>query len=361
MPRCHLTNVVWGEAYCRLFLDHVLPNHLAPGNIPAISRRCDCHYYVYTTKEDKARMEPDAQVERVRRWMPLTFVALDRTAAELKSHEVGQKYSNYARYLRQAVMDALAADAAILNLCPDVLMSDGTFVRAEALWAQGVRLICLPSVRVTRDPFLKDYAASCPPEPDGLRPCRPADLIPVAMRNLHPLSRTLIWTTVPFNDTWPSNIYWLLPDHRGLIARVFHAHAFLIDPLDKKYLPQSTLDDDYIQRACPDSRHVHFVQDSDEMLSFEMSPPEQLAGQAEKGLPANPAAVAAWAARHCTSRHLEIFDHPMLIHAGPPQPSDAAVHADSRRVARQIQGRGLVASATRTFRQTLNKLFSKHP
>jgi hypothetical protein len=136
------------------------------------------------------------------------------------------------------------------------------------------------------------------------------DLVKLAMGHLHPLTEALFWDSAHFGSG-PSHLYWRVGDD-GILARCFHLHPLMVNPLVRGLLPSSTIDADYTPLACPDPDTLYVVEDSDEIAGFEISGRSQFGTFKPRKFSA---ADTAFYARYWTqSHHRKFVTHPIRFH-----------------------------------------------
>lgn len=240
-----------------------------------------------------------------------------------------KKYSLYAFFLRQVVTQAHKTDSAILNLCPDAFLSDSTFVTLQKMLDQGKHLVLIPSVRIQKR---KGTALLHQALRNGGNE-QEAKIISQILNILHPVTKRLIWNCSNFSYDWPSHIYH--PLKNGLLIYPFHMHALYLDSRNKRLLPDSTLDDDYIKNAFPENGDIAYFKNSDEGYCLELSGLIRMASNLTKDKDLL-AEVAKWVNRHCNQRHLQNFQVPFVLRAGPITPEDQRVQTMAKELAGKI-------------------------
>jgi hypothetical protein len=103
----------------------------------------------------------------------------------------------------------------------------------------------------------------------GVRTIPPRGLVSVAVPQLHPEPRSLLWER---EETNPHCVFLLseVPEN-GIVGRVFHAAPYVVKPL-RSGGPSGTYDYEYAFGANPRGR-VYYFQDSDDFCVFEVSSP----------------------------------------------------------------------------------------
>jgi hypothetical protein len=146
----------------------------------------------------------------------------------------------------------------------------------------------------------------------------------------------------------PSGVYWRAGAD-GLIARCFHLHPLLVDPVQRVPL-DGTYDDHYLRDACPDFSRVHVVTDSDELQVFELTAEDRAFRALRRPRP--PVWQAAMLAARCDELQLRHWrDHPVRLHAGDIGEEWTAPAAEADAFARAVlRRRPYSTAAKRWFR-----------
>jgi hypothetical protein len=294
-----IITVVWGEAYLDLFTRLALPNQLTPGNLGCF--RDGPHtatYKIMTTAQDAAALQQTPVFAQLADALPVEIVPIDDVNR-------GRRYDALSECHRRAIRAANARGAGLIFLSPDAIWSEGAFRHVCELLEQKWRAVLVAGLRVTRETFVPDYLARGSPR-------SPRAMVGLAQAHLHPVSRSLFWDAECFSY-FPSHLYWRVAAE-GFLARCFHLHPLAVQPSCRGLVPSSTIDADYLLRACPDLAELYVVRDSDELVGVEISSEGQFGS-----MPAHRAGatdVAFWARYHTNAHHLELVRQPIRFHHG---------------------------------------------
>ena len=288
----HAVTHVWGRGYLDLFLNVCIPNQLAAGNIPALPPG-SC-YRILTRSVHVDELNAHPMVAALREHIPVDVVvveALDRGVDSSGAYDLMNACH------RQAIDDALDADAAIIMLSADIVMSNDTLAAVVRRHREGYRMVAISGVRLSKEPFLQALQRS----PIPLTEFSSRDLVTLALPHLHRYTQTM-FAGASAVCRKPVAVYWPVGDE-GLVARCLSLHPLMIDPMRRVSLTEGTNDGPYMARACPDLSRVHVVTDSDELQVFELSPEKN---RALTGPGAMVWRVAAMAAK-CDAQQLSIW------------------------------------------------------
>lgn len=329
MIHFHIITVVWGDAYVDLFLDFALPNQLTPGNLLFFAGRWEqVTYKILTTSADAQRIKAAPIFVRLSAAVPIEFMLIDDA-------DRSNTHGGLTECHRRAIKAADAQEAALIFLSPDSIWSDGTFRRLVEIAESGKRAVFTAGIRVTKESFIPAYqAATARAAPDSA-PLAPRQLVALALPHLHPFTRTLFWDD-PEIFYFPSNLYWRVGDE-GFLARCFHIHPLLVHPVRRGLLPVSTIDDDYLMLACPDPEDFYVVEDSDDLVGFEISRADHFGTMHLKKRSVTD--VAFWARYHATPHHLSLAQKKLRFHQCDCSEAWRAVAEASDRVLADIDYR----------------------
>ena len=267
-------NVVWGAAFTDTFVNVTLPSELSAGNLEFVAANSQSSYRIYTTPKDAETIFKSPAGRRLEKLMNIEVGYLEddlpvddpgsSSTSPMKHSLMGACHNNF---IETAGNDG----AAMVFLSPDVIWGDGSFRRLFEIAQSGKRSVMMCGLRLEKESFLLSLQHYMK---DGvLQPISKRDLVRLAMNHLHPESESLVWDSEIAN-TLPSLLLWKIPG--GLIVRAFHLHPLMVHPVIRNVIPFGTIDDDYSANACPDPADEYIVQDSDDIVVFELS--RQLAG-----------------------------------------------------------------------------------
>jgi hypothetical protein len=349
-----VVTAVWGAEFIDLFLNLCIANQLSPGNLPALP--AGSRYRIFTAAADAPRLTADARLDAVRRVLPVDIVDVDMTDAD-RHVKAGQPFNVHKRMIachRRAAADAAASGRALIFLAPDFVLGEGTIAGLVRIHVGGARAVLTMNLRLTREAFLAALTSS-----EDRAALAPRDLVRVAMRHLHPWTASLFADSPSPSDN-PTSIYWPIRSGgalEGLLVRSFYLHPMLVDPVLRAELPGGPIDSHYVRHCVPDVAHCYVVQDSDELIVFELSPSGRVIGNQVRRRGVAPVRLAAIAAG-CNGHQLSHWEHSIRLHGGEFDArwtdAEQAAAALARAVARyRVAGPVLVAmyEGLRTWRR----------
>jgi hypothetical protein len=277
---------VWGREYLDVFLNVCIPNQLAPGNVPALPH--GSRYRILTSSAHVDELQAHPMVHALRDVIPVDVVvvdALDRRMDTAVGHEL------MIACHQKAIADILDADAAIVMLSADFVLSDNALAAVVRRHREGYRAVVNTGLRLAKESFLCLLDKSRAP----LASLSSRELVRMALSHLHPHTQSMFADARPFSVA-PVAVYWRVGDE-GLLARCLHLHPLMMDPMRPLPLLVGTNDGPYLAQACPDFSRVHVVTDSDELQMFELTMAQREVVPARGGAGASVWGVAVMAAK----------------------------------------------------------------
>jgi hypothetical protein len=328
----HVVTAVWGSEFIDLFLDVCIPNQLSARNLPALP--AGSRYRVFTKSADVPRLSASTRLAEVGRVLPVDIVEVDPDAGEAgKPGQIRNRYKMMTDCHRRAVAEAANADAALIFLAPDFVLAEGTIETLVRLHAAGSRAVLSANLRLARHQFVAAIAG-------GAAALPPRDLVAAAMRHLHPATESLMADAASAND-FPTSVNWPVRSATGtldgILVRSLHMHPLLLDPVRRHELPRATIDGHYLMRCGLKLKECHLVEDSDELVAFELTPSERnIRNDGRRGgiSLSRLAAVAS----NCDRFQMSHWHHPVRLHATDLDQRWRAVEAASEQLVRDLEG-----------------------
>ena len=231
---------VWGESYTRLFIDTVIPAQLAGGNLAAFRGEPGHRYIIYTRPEDAEIIRSSAAYASLNECVPVTV--------EFITERIGLVHDMMTDCYRRGIAEAEKADAAAIFLTPDIVFSAGSFQAIKRMSDDGWDVIYIPAIRTMKKAIGAKLANSF--QQGNVIEIPSRQLMRIALDNPHPLANASWWEEGE-GGLLPATIYWRVEDE-GIVARCFHLHPVCVYPQRKGVTFFGTVDDDYVQAACPD-------------------------------------------------------------------------------------------------------------
>jgi hypothetical protein len=168
-------------------------------------------------------------------------------------------------------------------LTPDCMLSDGSVAKLAALARDGAELVVTAALRFGEEPFMAQL------ENMGVLPklSRGATGTPLtisgrqmayaAVNGLHTETLAYAWDEPGFLLVLPA-AWWRVPDENGILlhclswAPVLLDYGAILADHDISTFEQWTLDGDYLFKNSKNLKHIHVVQDSDELFLASWGP-----------------------------------------------------------------------------------------
>lgn len=323
----HVLLPVWGEDYVDLFLTLTLPAQLSDGNIPYLRNISGNHRYkIYTSRYDAQRIERSPAYSKLANLIETEINYIDDLLEVYNKAGINQHGAMTICHAR-GVEDANLAGAAVIFLCSDTIIADGGIKRISEVAMWGKRAIMTGGYRVAKSIIPEVIRRYSYPEKHCIS-IPPRDLVKLSLANIPGQS----FVNRNFTDGgWPSNLYWKVGEE-GVIQRGMHLLPIMVNPLNKvSIVDNSILEDpatfyghatdgsDYVRQAVPDYDDVYIVEDSDELVIFdvfsqsgcssgkeEINPPDRLFSFK----------MAIWMNENLYPYHVRYFKHRIRFHYG---------------------------------------------
>jgi hypothetical protein len=270
----HFINVVWGEAFVRMFLNASLPTQLCQGNLPYIAGRHECRYKLYTTPADLDFIMQHAAYQRLSEIMEV-----DAFVVEKIDFASASKHAIMSQCHHHAIQAAWRESAALSFLAPDMLFSKNAYFHTARLAELGKRAVLVPSFRVVQESFLPEFAEKFPIGSCHCIEITSREMVALALRHVHAETLSLYVDSQNFYPGMAGVLFWPVGSE-GVLARGFFWHPMMIMPRNETLAKFNTLDTDWINsHLIPNPDDIHLVRDSDEifyvdMTSVNMVPPK---------------------------------------------------------------------------------------
>lgn len=320
---------MWGGEFIDLYLECCVPNQMAYGNLPALPP--GSRYRIFTSAGDVAHLEAHPRLDAVRRLLPVDIVSVDFTDADRHARD-GERWNTHKRMIachRHAAADAGRDGRALLYMAPDFVLAEGTFAALVRRHAAGARAVMTMNLRLDREAAVRALAAAGNPAPP------PRQLVALAMQHLHPWTQSLMADSTQTSDN-PASVYWPVRTGDtldGVLVRSLFLHPMLVDPVRRDHLPRGPIDSHYVRDACPDVTQCCVIDDSDELVVFELSPVGREIGRGIDRVGVSPLRLAGVSAR-CDAHQLSYWRRSIRLHAAPLDARWNALEHEAERFAR---------------------------
>ncbi len=292
---------VWGRTHVNIFLNVFVPSMLAANNIRYLTRVAyvKCILYVRYDELEQIKLHPSiiklSQLLTVE-YQNILFVQ-GRSNHNILSdcHKLGLE-------------QASATDSYIIMPPPDSVWSNNSLRALHALVLQGKKAVHMACLRLQLE-FAYAELTELTNE-HGVIDFSANDLVKFTMPRMHTICKSHFYNYYS-GCINPANILWHV-EGGGILANCFHLHPILIKPNLNSLNFASTIDDDLLLGDTFAADEVYIVQNSDEMLAYEISP--QLHVLDSVSSKNNLDEMVAWAMVKANSVHRVLVQTPIFLH-----------------------------------------------
>jgi hypothetical protein len=269
--------ILWGERFRNYFLEFCLPSLLSPGNIPALEPSRRSKFLIATRPEDWAAMAGTEIFRTLERHVEPVFVELP----PCPPGRTGYQHMGVGHGLTCTMAHRDKAYAVLLT--PDCMLSDGSVARLAELARAGTELVLTAALRFGEEPFMA-HLESLGALPRSSRSASGASLdisgqqmAFAAVNGLHTETLAYAWDAPGFLLVLPA-AWWQVPNQNGILLHCLSWAPVLLDygaiggDHDVSTFEQWTLDGDYLFNNSKNLKHIHVVQDSDELFLASWGP-----------------------------------------------------------------------------------------
>jgi hypothetical protein len=268
--------VLWGERFRDYFLEYCVPSMLSPGNLPALSTRQPSKFLIATTVADWTALQSSPIFASMQRYVGAEMIEIPPCPPGRSSYEhmgLGHKLA-----CEKAFRDAAYA----MVLTPDCMLSDGTIARLQQLANSGCELVIAPAVRFGEEPFFEQLK-KLDVLPEGSRSQNGSPLVITGRQMVHAAVNGLHTETAAYEWSAPGLLlvvptaWWRIPGENGILVHSLTWAPLLLDygaiaVHQTSTFDRWTFDGDYLFNNSKNLKHIHVVQDSDEMFLVSWGP-----------------------------------------------------------------------------------------
>jgi len=294
-----MVSAVWGDWHLSIMLDANFPTLLAPGNLPSLAEKHDVEFLIFTTPEDKRRIESSAAYQRVRE---LITVNLDTNL--FQTHPGNSPVIHHEAWL--IAKDRAEKEGGLVwNMLPDVMFADGSLDHVGDLIASGKQAIMWFYPRAVAETFVPDARQHWAGD-DSVLAIPARQMLELNLQHLHPVMAAYMADS-PYFPNHPELIVWPVPGE-GLLVRMLINVYNVFDPnlfeLTDQQLPADEHDpDDY-----------EFITDSDRLFGVSLAPLGKDSIWYNRPRVADPVAIARWWLEFDSPANVQVSSHRIRLH-----------------------------------------------
>lgn len=290
---------VWGRSHVELFLNVCLPSLLTPKNL-GNSTHHNSRYLIFTDRESISEIESHPVLKKLKTFIHVELREIDREQ-NLSNHELMSKVHKIA------LIEGYKLALGTVFIPPDTVWSHSSIQNMTTIIREKkVHSIHISGMRLLKETFYPEVLQFCK---KNILSLASRDLVRLALKHLHPINDTHFFEEKKSTKLLPANLIWKV-ENVGLLAHCFHLHPLYISPDRRNLFFQSTIDDDL---CAANQENFYVVQDSDEILTFEISPATHLiVGSKEKG---SIEGIVQWYFFGANQFHLKLLNFPIRLHS----------------------------------------------
>ena len=268
--------VLWGERFRKYFLDFCLASALSPRNIPALQTSRRSKFLIATRPEDWAAMRDTKMFQLLERHIEPVYI-------EIPPCPPGRSGCQHMSIGHRLACEMAYRDKAYaVMLTPDSMLSEGSVARLQELARGGTQLVLTAALRFGEEPFLahlRDLGAL--PSEDLANDATPVivtgqQMVYAAVNGFHSETLAYEWDAPGLLAICPA-AWWRVPGEDGIVLHSLSWAPLLLDYAaiaahDTSTFDQWTLDGDYLFNNSREMKHIHVVQDSDEIFLASWGP-----------------------------------------------------------------------------------------
>lgn len=232
MKKIQFTNIVYGEEYCRIFMDYGIKSLLDPSNLPAFKDRCE--YAIYTDEGSLKflRDENHPNMKKLFETVPIEFFTM--TPQNHKTPNFDNRYELLRQVFKMSVNLAITKNALAAPWVADLVVAKGFIAKVLRRIDAGHDAVFVLPLRAAKEGIAErlqkdEWALSA------------MALFEAGYQNLHPLWTHSHWnnpqfTKMPFTMLWNSG--------SGLLARSFSVTPVVFEPHEQMIVSGGMIDVD---------------------------------------------------------------------------------------------------------------------
>lgn len=279
----HLVTVLWGDWYCRMFTEALLPTLLSPGNLPALIGKARIKYTIQTTRHDSILIRNSRTFKHLAELTDLSIVVRD-------DFDPLKIMTTHHRIWNEAREEAIERKAWLFLLPPDLVCSDGSFAKLVKLMAEGKDAVYCNTIRVASETFVNDLHQIFGTNSSVAVSAPARELLKLAVQHYHPLNIAQSYYSKDFS-IFEELIHF--PVGRGgrlegfVLCSPISCPFFVVRPAGRYRVSTN-----HVVVEGRDFDGLSFVSDSDDMLFLSLIPLLQYRDSYVDHGPMNPAVVS---------------------------------------------------------------------
>jgi len=253
---------VWGQNHMRIFLDICIPSLLADNNIPYLVREAQITLILFIKKSEEDIIKSHMSIKKLASVIGVEYHYIDFISGRA-NHDILSDCHRKGLHL------ALDRQAYAILPTPDCVFSNNSLRSLHQLVIKGIKFVHMTYVRLQLELVYSALTLQAN-DNDGILSIDAPDLVDFSMQRFHSIMKRHVCNDFLDCKLLAANFFWKL-DNSSMLAHCFHLHPILIKPGLENLGFKVTIDDDLLLNATFAPHEVYIVQDSDEMLAYEIS------------------------------------------------------------------------------------------
>lgn len=222
-----ITNVVYGQLYARIFLEHHLRSFLDESNIPAHADRVE--YLIFSDAETIPYLTAHENFKRLAALIVVKVVPITWPAG---TNRFDHRYGILIQTFRESVKAALACGMLLSALVADLVVAQGFLASVLKRIDEGHDSVFVLPLRAA-------YESAGPQLAQHEGALAPAELFKIGYENLHPLWVACHWqaaqfTKLPFSLLWNTGT--------GFLVRSYSITPVIFEPTEAMLTAGAVID-----------------------------------------------------------------------------------------------------------------------
>jgi len=295
---------VWGEEFLSVFLDYVLPSHLASGNLPSIAKDHACAYGIFVKPEEYETVDSHWAYRRLREIIPVQIMAVPVLTGL-------DPYESVRPFHSLAAEKAIEGSEFLITLPPDMLWANHSFANiGKILSTNNIDILFHSSIRSDQSKLLAALNRRFDVENAGRLEISSRELVSLNFQNIHANSELMDWEKIPRVAAAPHHLYFMV-SAEACVLRSFYSHPLAVKLLKKSNSDQF-VNPHYLLQNYLNLDNIVVISDSDVAYGTDLTLTEKVLFETIPA-PMMPNFVWQWAERHANAIHRKIFETVVFV------------------------------------------------
>lgn len=227
-----ITNLVYGDLYLNIFLNHHLRTILDETNLPAISDKYEIEYLIFTDEETKPKLERHPNMKRLAAYSEVNIKLFDWHREENSRYSM--RYSALLDVFQDSVRYALEKGSLLTAWVADLIVARNFFPKIMERIEKGHGAVFVLPMRTA-------FESLGPILNQSNRALNEKELFELGYKHLHPLWTACDWNSPRFSRL-PFALLWT--NKNGMMARSFSITPIVFNPKKEMLQGRGMIDGD---------------------------------------------------------------------------------------------------------------------